>query len=259
MDPVRCGSPAAAAIITDILCDNEARRISFGNASPLEVSARVAVKTGTSSGFRDGWCVGFTKEHTIAVWAGNPDGSPMNSTLAVRSAAPVWNALTQFLLARGDSPLPELQETNELECCLVAKESGLLPRAGEPAIREWFLPGTAPKESASTLYRRIAEKETMILPKSYAAWCASPQNRLGAVAASEGFAILFPKNGAVFTLNPSLPPNQQVLIPQSTDPACEWFANGQKLDPAQLLLQPGEYTLTAKSRGQERTASFRVE
>ncbi|MEI6070537.1 MAG: transglycosylase domain-containing protein [Verrucomicrobiae bacterium] len=259
VDPVRCGSPSAAAIITDILCDSDARRISFGNASPLEVSARVAVKTGTSSGFRDGWCVGFTSGHTIAVWAGNPDGSPMNSALAVRSAAPVWNALTKFLLARGDLPLAALEESGELVSCLVARESGLLPRPGESAIREWFLPGTAPKESASTLYRRIAEKETLILPKSYAAWCASPQNRLGAAAASEEFAILFPKDGAVFSLNPSLPRNQQILIPQSTDPACEWFANGRKLDPAKLRLQPGEHTLTAKSRGQERTSSFRVE
>ncbi|MEI6279794.1 MAG: transglycosylase domain-containing protein, partial [Verrucomicrobiae bacterium] len=259
VEPVRCGSPSAAAIITDILCDNDARRISFGNASPLDVSARVAVKTGTSSGFRDGWCIGFTREHTIAVWTGNPDGSPMNSALAVRSAAPVWNALVKFLLARGDSPLPGLQESGEMESCLVAKESGLLPRPGEPAIREWFLSGTAPKESASTLYRRIAEKETLILPKAYAGWCASPQNRLGAVAAAEGFAILFPKDGAVFSLNPSLPPNQQILIPQSTDPACEWFANGRKLDPAELRLQPGEYTLTARSGGQERKSSFRVE
>ncbi|MEI6032803.1 MAG: transglycosylase domain-containing protein [Verrucomicrobiae bacterium] len=259
MDPVRCSSPAAAAIITDILCDNDARRISFGNASPLDVSARVAVKTGTSSGFRDGWCVGFTREHTIGVWAGNPDGSPMSSALSVRSAAPVWNALTKFLLSSGDSPLPELKESDELESCLVAKESGLLPRPGEPAILEWFLPGTAPSEPASTWYRRIADKETLILPTSYAAWCASPQNRLGAAAASEGFSILFPKDGAVFTLNPSLPAAQQTLIPQSTDPACEWFANGKKLARAKLPLQPGDYTLTARSCGQERTASFRVE
>jgi penicillin-binding protein 1C len=258
-EPVRCGSPAAAAIITDILCDNDARRISFGNASPLNVSARVAVKTGTSSGFRDGWCIGFTGQHTIAVWTGNPDGSPMNAALAVRSAAPIWNAITKFLLARGDSPLPEIPETGELESCLVAKESGLLPRPGEPALREWFLPGTAPTEPASTMYRPVKGKETLILPSTYADWCASSQNRLGAVAETDGFAILFPKNGAVFSLNPALPAGQQMLVPQCSDPACEWFANGQKLASSKLRLRPGEYTLTAKSRGQERTASFRVE
>ena len=106
VEAVRCASEAASGIVTDILCDNDSRRLSFGENSPLNIGVRVAVKTGTSSGFRDGWCVGFTKEHTVAVWAGNPDGSPMNATLAVHSAAPVWNAITQFLLAKGDSPLP---------------------------------------------------------------------------------------------------------------------------------------------------------
>lgn len=258
-EPLRCGSVAASAIVTDILCDNEARRISFGNASPLNVPQRVAVKTGTSSGFRDGWCVGFTKEHTIAVWAGNPDGSPMNSALAVRSAAPVWNAVARFLLARGDSPVPVLHEDGEMESALVAKETGLLPRPGEPAVREWFLRGTVPVESAATMYRSIGGKETLVLPASFAGWCAGPQNRIGAVAGPDGFEIIFPKDGAVFSLNPALPRGQQTIIPQSTDPACEWFANGKKLEHAKLLLKPGEFTLSARSRGQERTTTFRVE
>jgi penicillin-binding protein 1C len=259
VEPVRCGSPEASAIITDILCDSEARRISFGNASPLEVSARVAVKTGTSSGFRDGWCVGFTKEHTVAVWTGNPDGSPMHSALAVRSAAPVWNAIITLLLADGDSPVPGPVESTSLESRLVDRATGLLPRPGAPSLREWFLPGTAPTESSAIMYRRTGETETLVLPKSYAAWCAGPQNRTGAVAAADGFEILFPKDGAVFGINPALPPNQQVLIPRSSDPDCEWFENGKKLASPKILLAPGAHTLTARSRGLEASASFRVE
>ncbi|TSA32685.1 MAG: hypothetical protein D4R65_09065 [Verrucomicrobiaceae bacterium] len=259
IEPRPCGSAAACAIVTDILCDNEARRISFGNASPLNVPQRVAVKTGTSSGFRDGWCVGFTKDHTVAVWTGNPDGSPMNSTLAVRSAAPVWNDIVCFLLAAGDSAVPELREDAELESAFIARETGLLPRPGEPVLREWFLRGTAPVDSSAGMYRHNGGKETLVLPSSYAAWCAGPQNRIGAVADTTKFEILFPKDGAVFSLNPALPRSQQEIIPQSTDPTCEWFANGKKLSPAKLLLEPGEFTLSAKSGGQERTASFRVE
>ncbi len=259
VEPTRCASPEAATIITDILCDSEARRISFGNASPLEVSARVAVKTGTSSGFRDGWCIGFTREHTVAVWTGNPDGSPMNSALAVRSAAPVWNAITTLLLASGDSPLPEPVESASLECCLVDKATGLLPRPGAPTIREWFLPGTAPSESSALMYGRTGDTETLVLPKSYAAWCAGPQNRIGATAATDGFEILFPKDGAVFGINSALPPNQQMIVPQSTDPGCDWFDNGIKLTSKKIRLAPGAHTLTAKSRGLEARTSFRVE
>ena len=79
----RSASPRreATAIIQDILCDNNARERSFGLQSPLALGARVAAKTGTSSGFRDVWTVGFDKDRTVAVWAGNMDGRPMRDAL----------------------------------------------------------------------------------------------------------------------------------------------------------------------------------
>ena len=58
--------------------------------SSLAFEERIAAKTGTSSGFRDAWTVGFNKEHTVAVWAGNFDGRPMRDTFAVRAATPLW-------------------------------------------------------------------------------------------------------------------------------------------------------------------------
>ena len=101
----RMASPEATAIITDILCDNEARRRAFGISSPLALKERVGVKTGTSSGFRDAWTVGFDKEHTVAVWAGNFDGRPLGGMLAIRSAAPLWATMMNLLL-RTDHALP---------------------------------------------------------------------------------------------------------------------------------------------------------
>ncbi|MFA7344698.1 MAG: transglycosylase domain-containing protein [Terrimicrobiaceae bacterium] len=259
VEPVRCASGAASAIVADILCDNGSRRLSFGDNSPLNVGVRVAVKTGTSSGFRDGWCVGFTKEHTVAVWAGNPDGSPMNAALAVHSAAPVWNAITQYLLAEGDSPLPSPSESLGLEKREIARETGLLPREGEPVLQEWFLPGTAPTASSSTMHEDRGGREVLLLPAEYAGWCAGPQNRIGAVARTGDFQILFPKDGSVFVLNPNLPKNQQILVPKCTDPSCEWFANGEKIETGRFRLQPGEWTLTARSGPRERSAKIRVE
>lgn len=259
VEPVHCASKAACAIVTDILCDNDARRLSFGENSPLNTGTRVAVKTGTSSGFRDGWCVGFTKEHTVAVWAGNPDGSPMNATLAVHSAAPVWNAITQYLLAGGDSPLPSPDGVPGLEKREIARETGLLPRPGEPVLQEWFLPGTAPSVSSATMYEQRGDREVLVLPPNYAAWCSSPRNRLGAVSKTADFQILFPKDGAVFVFNPNLPLDQQILVPRCTDPSCEWFANGKKIEPARFPLQPGKWTITAKSGGHERSSRIRVE
>lgn len=259
VDPRRCASAESAAIVTDILCDNDSRRISFGENSPLNLGARVAVKTGTSSGFRDGWCVGFTKEHTVAVWAGNPDGSPMNAALAVHSAAPVWSAISQYLLSQGDSPLPAPETGPGLEQGEVARETGLLPRSGELTVHEWFLPGTVPVVSSATMYERQGDRDVLVLPAEYAGWCAGSQNRLGAVTESGDLEILFPKNGATFVFNPDLPAARQMLFPTATDPDCEWFVNGEKIDSARFPLQPGEWTLTAKSGAQERRTTIRVE
>ena len=109
----RIASEEATAIITDILCDNEARQKSFGSHSPLAFEQRVAAKTGTSSGFRDTWTVGLDKEHTVAVWAGNFDSRPMRDTFAVRAATPLWAAVMQELLRR-DHPLDPPVENERL-------------------------------------------------------------------------------------------------------------------------------------------------
>jgi penicillin-binding protein 1C len=37
-------------------------------------SQRVAWKTGTSFGFRDGWAIGVTPQYVVGVWVGNADG-----------------------------------------------------------------------------------------------------------------------------------------------------------------------------------------
>src|SRR4030095_3031695 len=144
----RIASSDATAIITDILCDNDARQKSFGAHSPLAFEQRIAAKTGTSSGFRDVWTVGFDKEHTIAVWAGNFDGRPMRDTFAVRAATPLWAAIMQELLQR-DHPLDPPLENERLVRREVCKATGLLPSRFSPAtLRELFLMGTETREDS---------------------------------------------------------------------------------------------------------------
>lgn len=52
-------------------------------------SRRVAWKTGTSFGFRDGWAIGLTPEYVVAVWTGNADGEGRPGLVGVRTAAPI--------------------------------------------------------------------------------------------------------------------------------------------------------------------------
>ena len=82
---------------------------------------------------------------------------------------------------------------------------------------------------------------------------------MGAAAKADEFRIIFPKDGAVFVFNPNLPQNQQILVPKSTDASCEWFANGEKIEPGRFRLQPGSWKLTAKSGLRERSITLRVE
>jgi penicillin-binding protein 1C len=50
---------------------------------------RIAWKTGTSFGFRDGWAVGCTPEYVVAVWVGNADGEGRPGLTGISAAAPV--------------------------------------------------------------------------------------------------------------------------------------------------------------------------
>src|SRR4029453_559780 len=81
--------PEHAWLIADMLSDNTARTLAFGANSPLRFDFPVASKTGTSSGFRDNWAIGYTPEFTVGVWTGNFDGSPMHQVSGVTGAAPI--------------------------------------------------------------------------------------------------------------------------------------------------------------------------
>ncbi len=52
-------------------------------------SQKIAWKTGTSFGFRDGWAIGVTPEHVVAVWVGNADGEGRPGLIGIETAAPV--------------------------------------------------------------------------------------------------------------------------------------------------------------------------
>jgi penicillin-binding protein 1C len=100
-------SRAEAAVLTDVLKDDCARRSSFGARSALSFEFDVAAKTGTSKGFRDNWVVGYTDRYTVGVWAGNFDGSPMQQVSGITGAGPVFRAVIQAVTAsRASSVLP---------------------------------------------------------------------------------------------------------------------------------------------------------
>ena len=47
----------------------------------------VAVKTGTSSRYRDAWTVAWSERYLVGVWVGHPDERPMTALSGYRIAA----------------------------------------------------------------------------------------------------------------------------------------------------------------------------
>ncbi len=138
--------PRVARILIDILADDLARAPEFGRGGPLAFPFQVAAKTGTSKGFRDNWTVGFTREVTVAVWAGNFDGTPMTGSTGISGAGPLFHEV-MLAAMRGRTPAPLLDHTGltNVEVCELSGE-----RANHSCPhrrREWFTPGSEPNVS----------------------------------------------------------------------------------------------------------------
>lgn len=261
-------SSEAAAIVVDLLCDDDARRRSFGRDSALATAARVPVKTGTSSAFRDAWTVGATAQHTVAVWAGNFNGRPMAAATSIEAAAPLWRAVIDELL-RTDDGVPAPQVSDRLAARDVCRLTGRIPTAASPGtVREWFLAGTEPTETADVWLRPDANGgPTLVLPPEYRAWCASPHNFLGAVVPPPAtLAICTPREGSAFALDPALPLAQQMLGLDAIAPPgrdLTWTVDGKKVEPLSGVwlwpLQPGEHVAEAHAGELNASTRFRVE
>jgi 1A family penicillin-binding protein len=143
-----------AYLLTDILSDDAARSPSFGQGSALKLSRPAAVKTGTTTDFRDNWTVGYTPELVAGVWVGNADNEPMRDVSGISGAAPIWHDFVESALkGRPIRGFERPEGLVEVEVCAL---SGLLPEPDCPhRVKELFVEGTEPVESCS-LHQRVA-------------------------------------------------------------------------------------------------------
>ena len=149
-------SPQVAYLITDILADRYARMRAFGESSVLDIDRPAAVKTGTTSDWRDNWTIGYTPDRVVGVWIGNADGQPMEAISGISGAGPVWHAV--MLAAHRGLPLrPFVRPAGIVELSICA-EGGMLPSAACPATRlERFVQGTQPTRPDDTHVRMAVD------------------------------------------------------------------------------------------------------
>jgi penicillin-binding protein 1C len=153
---VRVIDPAIAAAVTEMLSDPMARVRLLEGRSPFDIGFPLAVKTGTSSGYRDAWTVGFTAERTVAVWVGNADGSATRGMTGAGGAGPLFADVMRRAML-DVSTRGELFDRDQLESVEVCALSGLRPGAQCPdRVMRRFVPGQAPTGGCE-LHRPVRE------------------------------------------------------------------------------------------------------
>jgi penicillin-binding protein 1C len=159
-------SPQAAFIVSDILADPLARGRVFGGSLAMNEPYRLAVKTGTSTKYRDCWCVAYSPEYTVAVWVGNFQGQPTANLSGATAAAPILADVVRELL--GGSMPAAFARPEGVVTASVCAFSGLLPAPGCTHLRrELFFTGTGPTQSCTYHQPRQPWHH---LTTSYAGW-----------------------------------------------------------------------------------------
>jgi penicillin-binding protein 1C len=136
----------SVAMTTDVLADDGARAEGFGRSlRELAPGEPFALKTGTSSGWRDAWCAVYDTRWTVLVWLGDPSGAPMSGVAGFEAAAPT----AVRLLARArEIPRPGARrEAAALREVTVCAHSGL--RVGARCtrtVRERLPPHVSPPQ-----------------------------------------------------------------------------------------------------------------
>jgi penicillin-binding protein 1C len=138
-------TPAVATLIGNIMADPDARMLEFGRG--LQFPVDTAIKTGTSTDYRDAWAIAFDYRHTVAVWMGNLDGSAMDGvTGAVGPAMVLRSVFSELNRAQDTRPLTLSRDLILAEIC---RRDGLLADGVCASTSEWFIPGTLPSRTGT--------------------------------------------------------------------------------------------------------------
>jgi penicillin-binding protein 1C len=191
-----------ARSITLFLADPMARLPSFARMGSTEFPFPVAVKTGTSQGYRDAWVLEYSSSVIVGVWVGRPDGQPMDGLGGANSAALIGQDILQALRpvdmdGQEDSSFPPPPGTQPVEICT---SSGMVAGPGGCAdeMVEYLPDGAPPPLPAPPLLPRIAS----------------------------------PPDGARYMLNPDTPPGSAMLpLRVNADGGggvVDWFVDGQE-------------------------------
>lgn len=203
--PGRVAGEGAASLIANILSDAAARDLEFGEGSVLDMPVQTAVKTGTSTDFRDAWAVGFTHRYVVGVWMGNLDRTPTDGVSGARGPALLLRSVFAELNKKGSAR--PLFLSPSLESRTVCTPS---PAATAGCVKktEWFLPGTAERVQTG----------------SFAPESPSPSQAV--------YRLSHPLDGLRMAIDPRVPLADQAFLFRAQtegDGTVEWVLDGRSL------------------------------
>jgi len=273
----RVVSPVASAIVLDILSDPGARMPGFGFETPFDFPFPVAVKTGTSRHFTDNWAVGTTRGFTVAVWAGNFNGRPMEGVSGVTGAGPLLHQAVMATARRyapGALTTPADAGAAPVSVCRL---SGMRATPRCAHLTEWFVRGTEPTRDDD--WERAG---SVVLPPEYAAWAhgglaavtaegstrtpapaAAPRRLAPPVDSIPVFRIVSPLDGDRYAVPPGVDAKFASIPLRASGPGADrvaWRVDGRAYSGARWSLAPGAHVIGATSaRGETTTVRILVD
>lgn len=244
-------------MISDILSDAASRAPAFGHDSPLNLPFECAVKTGTSSEFRDNWTIGYTTEYTVGVWAGNFDNKPMSGISGITGAGPIFHDIMMYLYK--DRVPPARVRPAGIREITICRLSGDRVSPFCPHQILEYLPQEVPSWPVCRLHTSRGFRPDALSPV-FSEWLRNADSRRVAgdsVNAGKELRITYPLNKSRLKIDPGVGRSHQALFFQAiASPAITelaWQLNGLVIEGQGLRaywrVEKGEYTLKLTGRG----------
>jgi penicillin-binding protein 1C len=255
--------PDIALMLQHFLSDPLARLPTFPRGGSLEYPFAAGVKTGTSEGFRDSWCIAWSDSFLVGAWLGNADNHPTKSLSGCEGAAPLVKEVLAGLHPKRyegleDHAFPPPAGYRPIAICSI---TGLRADRNTPYTTvEYFKPGTEPLEYSRVQRQLLVDKRNGLLvppgcnghaeyrsflqvePEFYE-WAQkqglavapqeySPGYGVPVAADSCRIEVVCPRPGSRFFVDPEMPPQQAVLpvkarcVPEARH--LVWFVNGEE-------------------------------
>src|SRR5579871_851935 len=131
-------SPAAAFMINETLSKVNRPDFPLNWESTIHLP-KIAWKTGTSYGRRDGWSIGYNKRYTVGIWVGNFSGLGIPEISGAKVATPLL--FTVFNTIDYDDDASWFSQPADCDVRMVCSETGLPPAdfCTHP-VTDYFIP-----------------------------------------------------------------------------------------------------------------------